>query len=101
MPVSREVVLHVAELASVSLEPGEVDALARELEAIVAYVDQLGHVDTEGVEPAISGIPVASPLRADVPEPSLPRERALAGAPSEEDGAFSVPLFVDGSAESS
>jgi aspartyl-tRNA(Asn)/glutamyl-tRNA(Gln) amidotransferase subunit C len=103
MPIAREVVLHVAELASLSLEEGEVDELARELDAIVRYVELLGAVDTVGVLPATSGAPRAAgqkgAWRADAPEPSLPRDDALAQAPAVEDGAFVVPLFVDGSAE--
>ncbi|HEY1955618.1 MAG TPA: Asp-tRNA(Asn)/Glu-tRNA(Gln) amidotransferase subunit GatC [Polyangiaceae bacterium] len=97
MPIAREVVLHVAELSSLSLEEGEVDALAGELDAIVRYVEQLGAVETEGVEPATFGAALAprGALRPDVPAPGLSHEDALAGAPASAEDGFAVPLFVE------
>jgi len=96
MPIAREVVLHVAELASLSLAESEIDELTGELDRIVRYVEQLGAVDTEGVEPVTSGRAVQpAARRPDVPEPCLPREEALAQAPATEDEAFVVPLFVE------
>jgi len=97
MPIAREVVLHVAELASLSLDEAEVDALARDLDAIVRYVEQLGAVETEGVEPATS-FATAAARRPDVPAPGLSHEAALAGAPAVAEDGFAVPTFVDGSA---
>jgi aspartyl-tRNA(Asn)/glutamyl-tRNA(Gln) amidotransferase subunit C len=101
MPIQREVVLHVAELASLSLDEAEVASLTRELDAIVRYVEQLGDVDTEGVEPA-AGAPIAAargPWRADEPAPGLSHDDALAQAPRAAEGGFVVPGFVDGSAD--
>jgi len=93
MSVSRETVLHVAELASLSLDDGEVDALAKDLHAIVAYVEQLGAVDTEGVEPyAHSGAETV--LRKDVVATGLSREEALSKAPHATEEGFAVPRFV-------
>ncbi len=81
--------MRVAELAALSLEDAEIDALAKDLDAIVKHVDELSMVDTHGVEPMRS-IATAGALRADVPAPSLSRDDALAGAE-----AFVVPAFVE------
>lgn len=100
MTLAREVVLHVAELASLSLDDAEVDALTSELDRIVSYVEQLGEVDTEGVPLAVhtGAAAAAGGGRPDVPGASLPRDEALAQAPATDDGAFVVPRFVDESA---
>jgi len=97
MTVSRETVLHVAELASLSLDEGEVDALAKDLHAIVQYVEQLGAVNTEGVEP-YSHSAAETTLRKDAVMTGLTREEALAKAPRATEEGFAVPRFVGGSA---
>lgn len=93
--ISRAEVKHVAELAALSLEDAEVDALTRDLESIVAYVDELATVDTEGV--AAFTHHATTPLRADVIEPGLTREAALSQAPRATDDGFVVPKFVESS----
>ena len=94
MSLSREAVLHVAELASLSLAESEIEGLARDLDAIVRYVEQLNEVDTEGVEP-VTGVVLAGELRPDVVAPGLTREEALAEAPHATEEGFVVPRFVE------
>jgi aspartyl-tRNA(Asn)/glutamyl-tRNA(Gln) amidotransferase subunit C len=48
-------------------------------------------MDLEGVEPTSHVVALENVLRADVPRPSLPREKALGSAPDPVDGAFRVP----------
>jgi aspartyl-tRNA(Asn)/glutamyl-tRNA(Gln) amidotransferase subunit C len=91
--VSRETVLHVAELASLSLDDAEVDGLAKDLHAIVEYVEQLGAVNTEGVEPYTHSA-AETTLRKDVVIAGLTREEALANAPRATEEGFAVPRFV-------
>jgi aspartyl-tRNA(Asn)/glutamyl-tRNA(Gln) amidotransferase subunit C len=55
--------------------------MTRQLDAIVEYVDQLGEVSTEGVEPLAHALPVSNVFRDDEPVPSLPIDEALASAP--------------------
>ena len=93
--ITRETVQHVAELAELRLHDDEIDTLARDVAAIVAYVEQLSEVDTEGVSPVRPALGLAR-WRADEPIPGLTNEAALAGAPKTEDGGFAVPRFVLG-----
>ena len=94
MSLSREAVLHVAELASLSLAESEIEGLARDLDAIVRYVEQLNEVDTEGVEP-VTSVGRGGALRPDVVQPCLSREEALAEAPHATEEGFAVPRFVE------
>ncbi len=95
----RARVAHVAELAALSLDDAEAERLARDMDAIVRYVEELSSVDTEGVEPTTSPIAAVSALREDVEVPSLTHEEALGGAPrragSPEVEGFAVPVFVE------
>jgi aspartyl-tRNA(Asn)/glutamyl-tRNA(Gln) amidotransferase subunit C len=92
----REEVRRIARLAALRLSDAEAAAVGAELEAILAYVDQLAGVDTSGVEPTSHVIPFATPLRDDEPTPVLDPEEALAGAPAREGFAFAVPRVVEG-----
>jgi len=93
--IDRDVVLHVAKLASLSLSDGEVDRFAAELERIVAHVEQLDALDTRDV-PATAHVQLESaPWREDVVRPGLSREAALSQAPRVESGGFAVPPFVE------
>jgi aspartyl-tRNA(Asn)/glutamyl-tRNA(Gln) amidotransferase subunit C len=95
-------VAHLARLASLSLDPHEIDAMAAEVGRIVQYVNKLGDVDTEGV-PAMTGgcaetqaraQAQAQSLRSDEIHPGLSHAAALDQAPRAEGGGFAVPAFL-------
>jgi aspartyl-tRNA(Asn)/glutamyl-tRNA(Gln) amidotransferase subunit C len=94
-PIKLSEVIAIAELAHLSLGPGEADDMARELAVILGYVRQLEELDLEGVAPTTSLLGRVTELRADVPEAELDREVSLGEAPSVVDGGFAVPSFVD------
>jgi aspartyl-tRNA(Asn)/glutamyl-tRNA(Gln) amidotransferase subunit C len=93
--VDRELVLRVANLASLSLSGPEVDRFASELARIVEHVEKLDELDTRDV-PATAHVQLERlPLREDQPLPGLSHEEALAQAPAVEGGGFAVPTFVE------
>ncbi len=94
MSLTREEVLHVAQLARLSLGPGEVELFTRQLNDILTYVEKLGQVDTTGVPPLAHVIPVANAFREDEVKPGLARDDALDNAPAREEGAFVVPRVI-------
>lgn len=89
--IDRDQVLHVARLARLELSETEIETMAAELSGILEHVDRIAAVDLEGVEPTSHVVALENVFRADEPAPSLPRERALEGAPDPADGAFRVP----------
>lgn len=93
--LDRAQILHVAELASLSLTDEETDAMAKELASIVAYVSELDAVDTENVPPTASVQLERAAWRRDAVEPSLSQEEALSQAPESAHGGFAVPVFVE------
>lgn len=97
--ISRDEVERVAALARLSFSEDEIDRVAGELDAILGYVETLAGVDTEGVPPTAHVIPMATPMREDVPEPPLAPEVAVANAPASEASAFVVPKVIEGEEE--
>jgi aspartyl-tRNA(Asn)/glutamyl-tRNA(Gln) amidotransferase subunit C len=94
MKITAETVSQIAALARLELSDEELARYARELDAIVAYVDQLGAVDTSGVPPTSHAMDLVAPLRPDEPEPALERRDALANAPDQDGEAFVVPRVI-------
>ncbi len=89
--IDHDQVLHVARLARLELSEAEVEQMAGELSGILEHVDRISTLDLGAVEPTSHVVALENVLRADDPEPSLPRERALESAPDTADGAFRVP----------
>ena len=96
---SRAEVERIAALARLSVTDLEADRLASELEAILAYAEQLAGLDTRDVPPTSHPIELPTPLRDDDPEPPLDPELALANAPAREGSAFVVPKVIEGEEE--
>jgi aspartyl-tRNA(Asn)/glutamyl-tRNA(Gln) amidotransferase subunit C len=89
--IDREQVLHVARLARLELTEEEVARMSEELSKVLDSIEKIGELDLDGVPPTTHVVEVTNALRADVVEPSLPREVALANAPAVADGGFLVP----------
>jgi aspartyl-tRNA(Asn)/glutamyl-tRNA(Gln) amidotransferase subunit C len=94
MSLTRADVEKVALLARLQLSEPELDTMTGQLAQIVGYVDQLAEVDTEGVEPMAHAVETANVFAEDLVEPSLPREQALANAPSHNGHGYLVPAVL-------
>ena len=85
MPLTREQVLHIAELAKLKLNDAEVDRMTQQLSAILDHAARLNELDTEAIPPTASVLPLQNILRDDTITPSMPRHEALANAPDKDD----------------
>ncbi|MFI6424176.1 Asp-tRNA(Asn)/Glu-tRNA(Gln) amidotransferase subunit GatC [Promicromonospora sp. NPDC050880] len=92
--ISRDEVARVAALARIDLRPDEVDRLAGELDVIVESIARVSEVATADVPATSHPLPLTNVFRDDVPEPALPVQDVLAGAPQQEDGRFAVPQIL-------
>jgi aspartyl-tRNA(Asn)/glutamyl-tRNA(Gln) amidotransferase subunit C len=97
--ISRAEVERIAHLARLRLTEAEAEAMTRQLESVLEYVAQLEAVDTQGVPATSFVIPLATPLREDVPGGLLSPELAVANAPAARGTAFTVPRVLDDEAE--
>jgi aspartyl-tRNA(Asn)/glutamyl-tRNA(Gln) amidotransferase subunit C len=89
--IDRDQVLHVARLARLHLDEGEVEQMTSELSQILDHIEMIGRLDLEDVVPTDHVVELVNVLRPDEPRPSWPRERMLESAPDPADHAFRVP----------
>lgn len=95
MSVDAATVRRIAHLARIAVADDEVEHLKGELNAMLAFVEQLAEVNVEGVEPMTSVTPMTMKKRADVVTDGNIRDDVLANAPATEDGFFLVPKVVE------
>jgi aspartyl-tRNA(Asn)/glutamyl-tRNA(Gln) amidotransferase subunit C len=93
--ITREEVLHVANLARLEFNEEEVERFTSQLSSILEYVDKLGELELEKVEPMAHVHEIVNAFREDVVRESLPRDAALANAPDAEDGCFKVSKVIE------
>ena len=92
--LTRAEVEHIARLARLALTEAETAQFQEQLSAILEYAGTLQQLDTEGVPPTTSALPLHTVMRPDEPRPGLSTEDALANAPDVADGSFRVqPVF--------
>jgi aspartyl-tRNA(Asn)/glutamyl-tRNA(Gln) amidotransferase subunit C len=95
MSVSNDQVRHIAKLARIAMSDDEIERLAPELNNILGWVEQLGEVDTNGVEPLTAVIDQKLRLRDDVVTEGNIRDEILANAPDAQHGFFAVPKVIE------
>jgi aspartyl-tRNA(Asn)/glutamyl-tRNA(Gln) amidotransferase subunit C len=95
MAVDKTTVAHIAKLARIRIPEAQQEALARELNSILGWVEQLGELDTQGVAPMTSVVDVRLAKRADAVTDGDCRDRVIANAPETEHGFFIVPKVIE------
>jgi aspartyl-tRNA(Asn)/glutamyl-tRNA(Gln) amidotransferase subunit C len=95
MSVDAATVRRIAHLARIAVTDAEVPHLQGELNAILAFVEQLSEVNVEGVEPMTSVTPMAMKKRADIVNDGDIADAVVANAPVREDHFFVVPKVVE------
>lgn len=95
MSVDADTVHRIAHLARIRVEDHEIEKLRGELNTILAWVEQLGEVDVEGVEPMTSVTPMKMKMRRDEVTEGGNAEGIVANAPMSDDNFFLVPKVVE------
>jgi len=86
---------YVAQLARLKLSPEERDRFQSQLNQVLSYVEQLGQLNVDGIEPTAHAAPRTNVFRADEIVPSLQAEEALRNAPRKLNDLFLVPKVVE------
>ena len=95
MAIDAATVKKVARLGRIHVEEAELASMAAELSGILAWIEQLNEVDTEGVQPMASTEAVPLPMREDVVTDGGDPAKILANAPKSDRGFFVVPKVVE------
>lgn len=97
MAIDKSTVEKVARLAQLTIPEEDKEKLASELSNIIGFVEQLGEVDTSGVEPIANVLELETdaPLREDVITDGDAPDRVLTNAPDRVQDFFAVPKVVE------
>ena len=95
MSVDADTVRRIAHLARIAVADNEIEHLRGELNAMLAFVEQLSEVNVEGVEPMTSVTPMAMKKRADAVTDGGIASDIVKNAPATADHYFLVPKVVE------
>jgi len=99
MALTSQDVSRIAHLARLDLSPAEASAMLAQLNGFFSIVEQMGAVDTTGVEPLYTPLsalhPVELRLREDAVTETDRREANQRSAPAVEDGLYLVPRVIE------
>ena len=94
MKITKDEVMHVAELARLDMNESSIDMFAAQIGDILEYVDTLNRADTRGIELTTHAIALTNVFREDAEHGHLDTRKALANAPEKENGSFVVPKVI-------
>nr|WP_111298158.1 Asp-tRNA(Asn)/Glu-tRNA(Gln) amidotransferase subunit GatC [Paracoccus saliphilus] len=95
MSITEDEARKVAHLARIAVEDAGLPALARELNGILHFMEQLNEVDVEGVEPMTGVTPLRLKRREDVVTTGGMPDKILSNAPDAREGFFAVPKVME------
>ena len=92
--ISTSDIQHLASLSSLALADDEVDGLRQDLENIIGYIEQLGKLDTAGVEPTYQVTGLENVWRDDEVQSGISRDELLELAPDKQNSQVKVPQVL-------
>lgn len=95
MEINEALIDHLAHLSKLSFEGAQKDAIRQDLERMIAFVDKLSELDTNGVEPLIFMSEEVNRLREDIVHQDITHEEALRNAPKKDSDYFRIPKVLD------
>jgi len=95
MAIDKQTVKYVANLARIELNEAELEKLSRQLHDILGFIDKLNKINIKDIDPTSHILPINNVLRDDIPQNSLPSEKALLNAPQREGSFFVVPKVIE------
>ncbi len=95
--ITKQQVVHVAELAKLEFSKDELDEFTTQLGSIIDMFEDLTEEHTEGVEPMTSATDRVNAMREDkaVKAPKEEVDALLKNAPDEDGGYIRVPVIID------
>jgi aspartyl-tRNA(Asn)/glutamyl-tRNA(Gln) amidotransferase subunit C len=94
MKITREDIIHVANLARLEMDEGSIEKFAVQIDEILKYIETLNSVDTEGIAPTSHAIFLTNAFRDDIEKQDYDKDSLLSSAPERENGNYVVPKVV-------
>ena len=95
MAFDKSEVEKIAHLARLHINEAEADEVTKRITDILALIDQMQSVDTDGVEPLAHPLDVVQRLRADRVTEANHRDELQTLAPEAQDGLYLVPKVIE------
>ena len=95
MKITKQDIEHVALLARLELSEDEKETFAGQMDAILAYVEKLNELNTDGIIPTAHAVPMENAFREDLVRPSIGVENALLNGPDKVEDFFRVPKVIE------
>lgn len=93
--ISKEDVKNIASLSRIHLQEDEAEALSKDLEKILDYINQLEELDITAVEPTSHVLSLKNAFREDIVQTPLSQEEALSFSIESKEGSFKVPPIIE------
>lgn len=95
MSVSKKDVEYVAQLARLTFTGEEKEALTKDLNSILDYMEKLNELNTDNVDIIVNPYYIENKFREDEVEPSMPLEDVIKNAPDSLEEYILVPKVID------
>ena len=95
MKIDKETLNKIAHLARLEFDDSNTEKMLKDMNSIIAFVEKLNEVNTDGVEPLTTMSHEVNALREDEVKPHLSHERALKNAPKKDSDYFRVPKVLE------
>ncbi len=93
--ISKEEILHIANLARLNLSEQELERYTKDMEEILEFANTINNVNTEGLSESIAANERCNVMRKDEVKDFKNKELLLSNAPSQEDGMFRIPKVLN------
>ncbi len=94
MKITDELVDHISHLARLKFEGKKKEAIKKDMENIISFMDKLSELSTDNVEPLIFMNDEVNVLREDVPQITVSQEDALKNAPKKDSDYYRIPKVL-------
>jgi aspartyl-tRNA(Asn)/glutamyl-tRNA(Gln) amidotransferase subunit C len=95
MSIDKDKIKHISKLARILVDETKIDALAKDLNSIFKFIEQLNELDTDKVEPLSSILNEPLRLRSDEITDGKIREKILENSPKKNEEFFVVPKVIE------
>ena len=94
MTISKEEILHIAELADLNIKEEEVNDYAKNLQDILEFAEIINNVNTENVKESVGTLEISNVFRKDEIKEFEDKESLLQNAPEKENNMFKIPKVI-------
>lgn len=95
MSISKEQIIHIANLASLNLSDEEIEKYTSDMKEILEFANMINNVNTDGMDETIGANAKANVFRKDEVKDFENKELLLKNAPSQDEGMFRIPKVIN------